>query len=89
MDGIVPSHWDKDLSRELLELIWVLERTLDLHPQQEELLEEVLQGPLFTEAELPTPTPDEEKAPGEEPGEADPSVKGASAEAAQPLFPTP
>ena len=89
LDGIVPSYWDADLSRELLELIWVLERTLDLHPQQEELLEKVLRGPLFTEEELSTPTPDEEKAPGEEPGEAGPGAKGASAEAVQPLFPTP
>jgi hypothetical protein len=89
LDGIVPSHWDADLSRELLELIWVLERTLDLHPRQEELLEEVLRGPLFTEGELPTPAPDEEEAPGEEPGEADPRAEGAGAEAAQLLFPTP
>ncbi|MGC8968873.1 MAG: type ISP restriction/modification enzyme [Thermus sp.] len=72
LDGIVPSHWDADLSRELLELIWVLERTLDLHPRQEELLEDVLRGPLFTEEELPTPAPGEEEAPVEEPGEPDP-----------------
>jgi hypothetical protein len=74
LDGIVPSKWTPDLGRELLELLWVLEKTLEIYPEQEELLQKVLEGPLFTVDELPTPTPEQREPPGgeeEEPQEAE------------------
>jgi hypothetical protein len=74
LDGIVPSKWTPDLGRELLELLWVLEKTLEIHPEQEELLQKVLEGPLFTVDELPIPIPEQREPPGgeeEEPQEAE------------------
>jgi hypothetical protein len=62
------------LGRELLELLWVLEKTLEIYPEQKELLQKVLEGPLFTVDELPTPTPEQREPPGgeeEEPQEAE------------------
>jgi len=74
LDETVPSQWDKDLSEELLELIWVLEQTLAIHPDQSRLLEDVLGGGLFETGELPTPGEEERQPPGEadpeDPGEA-------------------
>jgi hypothetical protein len=74
LDETVPSQWDKDLSEELLELIWVLEQTLAIHPDQSQLLEDVLGGGLFETGELPTPGEEERQPPGEadpeDPGEA-------------------
>jgi hypothetical protein len=74
LDDVVPSEWSADLGRELLELLWVLEKTLEIYPEQKELLQKVLEGPLFTVDELPTPTPEQREPPGgeeEEPQEAE------------------
>jgi hypothetical protein len=74
LDDVVPSEWSADLGRELLELLWVLEKTLEIYPKQKELLQKVLEGPLFTVDELPTPTPEQREPPGgeeEEPQEAE------------------
>jgi hypothetical protein len=74
LDGIVPSKWTPDLGRELLELLWILEKTLEIYPKQKGLLQKVLKGPLFTVNQLPTPTPDQRRPPGgeeEEPQEAE------------------
>lgn len=64
LDEIVPSQWDEELSRELLELIWILEETLAIHSRQEELLQEVLGGGLFEAGELPMPSEEERQPPG-------------------------
>lgn len=61
LDEIGPTVWDADLSRELLELIWVLEGSLRVHRCQERLLQRILEGPLF-QGELPQPK-DEERNP--------------------------
>jgi hypothetical protein len=74
LDDVVPSEWSKDLGQELLELLWVLEKTLEIYPEQKELLQKVLEGPLFTVDELPAPTPEQRREPGgkkEEPQEAE------------------
>ena len=64
LDNIRPEHWTARMSDEFLELLWVLEKTLALEPELEKVLDEVVAGPCFTAAELPTPTPEERKAPG-------------------------
>jgi hypothetical protein len=64
LDDIRPEHWTARMSDELLELLWVLEATLAMEPELEKLLDKVVAGPCFTAAELPTPTPEERKAPG-------------------------
>lgn len=63
LDDIQPERWTAEFTSELLHLLWILEYTLDTYPQQAELLEQVLAGPLVAEDELP-PVPDEaRKAP--------------------------
>jgi predicted helicase len=58
LDDIRPRTWTREFTRELLELLWVLEITIAGYPKQQQLLEAVLEGDLFTAAELPA-VPDE------------------------------
>jgi hypothetical protein len=58
LDDIRPRVWTREFTRELLELLWVLEITVAGYPKQQLLLEAVLESDLFTEAELPA-VPDE------------------------------
>jgi predicted helicase len=58
LDDIRPRVWMREFTRELLELLWVLEITVAGYPKQQQLLEAVLESDLFTEAELPA-IPDE------------------------------
>lgn len=63
LDDIRPRTWTREFTRELLELLWVLEATLAGYPKQKKLLEEILDGPVFLAGELP-PVPEEaRKAP--------------------------
>ena len=61
LDDIGPERWE--FTEELLQLLWVLEETVRLEPEGAALLEEVCAGPLFTAAELPTPTDAERRPP--------------------------
>ena len=61
LDKIRPESWD--FTEELLELLWVLERTIELQPHGTALLDEVCQSELFSATELPTPTAAERRAP--------------------------
>lgn len=63
LDDIRPERWTDDLTRELLEVLWVLEWTLGQYPNLDAWLEEVLAGPLFTSDEFPAPTEAERKEP--------------------------
>ncbi|MCX6569513.1 MAG: N-6 DNA methylase [Candidatus Aminicenantes bacterium] len=58
LDDIRPRVWTREFTRELLELLWVLERTLEGYPKQKKLLDEILAGPLFLASDLP-PVPSE------------------------------
>lgn len=53
LDDIRPVRWTAQFTTELLELLHVLEATLAMYPQQCELLDAVLAGPLFKADELP------------------------------------
>ncbi len=64
LDDIRPERWTARMSDEFLELLWVLESTLAMEPELEKALDRVVAGPCFTAAELPTPKPEERKAPG-------------------------
>ena len=61
LDNIRPESWD--FTEDLLELLWVLEHTVALHPVGAGLLEEVCASELFSAAELPTPSTAERRAP--------------------------
>ena len=63
LDDIRPERWTEELTRELLELLWVLEWTLEQYPTLDAWLEEVLASELFTAAEIPSPTEAERKEP--------------------------
>ncbi len=58
LDNIRPRVWTREFTRELLELLWVLEKTVEGYPKQKKILEEILEGPLFLESDLP-PIPSE------------------------------
>ena len=45
LDALRPAAWTPELTRELLELCWVLEHTLLLHPAQSALLLKILAAP--------------------------------------------
>ena len=51
------------MSDEFLELLWVLEETLEMEPDLEKVLDTVVAGPCFTTDELPQPKPEERKPP--------------------------
>jgi hypothetical protein len=63
LDNIRPERWTATMTDELLEVLWTLEKTIELEPQATALLEEVLAGNLINAAELPAPTPAERAAP--------------------------
>ncbi len=54
LDDIRPLVWTREFTRELLELLWVLERTTEGYAKQKQLLESVLDGDLFMATELPS-----------------------------------
>ena len=62
LDHIRPARWTSQFTTELLELLWVLEATLDGYPEQERLLEAVVAGDCFQADELP-PVPDAMRKP--------------------------
>ena len=51
LDKIRPERWT--FGEELIELLWLLEATLNLEPQGAALLDEVCASPLFSATELP------------------------------------
>lgn len=68
LDDIRPHYWTPQMSRELLELVWLLEETLDLEEDLTPLLDEVADGPCFVIREMPDPGEDERRSATEEEG---------------------
>lgn len=67
LDDIRPEHWTHQFTTELLELMWVLEATVDGYPEQAKLLEAVVSGPCFQADELPAVPPKMRKPPTSQP----------------------
>ena len=63
LDDIRPEGWTAELDQELLELLWVLEATVDLFPQLENCLNDIVASDLFTSDDLPKPSLAERKPP--------------------------
>jgi predicted helicase len=75
LDDIRPCVWTHEFTRELLELLWVLEQTVAGYPRQKKLLEEVLAGDLFLADELPKVHEEARKPPKvPKPGKEQPSL---------------
>lgn len=53
LDRIRPSSWPREWTTELVELISILQSTIDVLPRGTELLDEVLAGTLISESALP------------------------------------
>jgi len=62
LDDIRPERWTSQFTTELLELLWVLEATVEGYPEQARLLEAVTAGPCFAAGELP-PAPEVARKP--------------------------
>lgn len=54
LDDIRPQTWQFD--NELLDLLWVLDATVDLYPELSSLFDEVINSELFAATEFPQPT---------------------------------
>ena len=63
LDEIRPTRWTAQFTRELLELLWVLEGSVERQPESAELLEAVVAGACFGAEELPAPAAWEREAP--------------------------
>jgi len=53
LDDIRPERWTGQFTTELLELLWVLEATVGIYPEQAKLLDAVVAGECFHADELP------------------------------------
>ncbi len=53
LDDIRPKYWTSQSTTELLELLWVLEATLEIYSEQAELLETVVKEKCFRAEDLP------------------------------------
>ncbi len=62
LDDIRPETWTFDMTKELLELLWVLEATISEYPRLQALLERVCAAEIFAAGDFPTPTDAERKA---------------------------
>ncbi len=63
LDDINVTECPAQFTTELLELLWVLDATVEGYPDQAELLAEVMEGECFTEDELPEVPEDMRKPP--------------------------
>jgi hypothetical protein len=60
LDDIRPERWEFD--EELLDLLWVLEYTVEMWPELRKVMDEILAGELFNAEDFPEPTPVERAA---------------------------
>jgi len=63
LDAIRPKAWPTAFNGELCELLWVIESTLSLIPNLDDLLDEIVESPVFSADELPEPSEEEREAP--------------------------
>jgi Type ISP C-terminal specificity domain/N-6 DNA Methylase len=63
LDTIRPQQWPSSFTEELCRLLWIIEETLELVPQASALVERIVDGEVFSEEELPTPSSEERAAP--------------------------
>ncbi len=61
LDDIRPSVWEFD--EELLDLLWVLDHTVDMQPDLGNNLEKIIKSELFNSKDFPEPTEAERKGP--------------------------
>jgi predicted helicase len=65
LDGMRPNSWTIDMTNELLQVIWVIEKSLSLAPELSVNLDRIIQSPLFDVKNLPEPQATERETPDE------------------------
>ncbi len=63
LDEIRPGTWPAEFNEELLELLWVLEHTVDLFPDLNSFLENVIECEIIPAENLPLPNEEQRTAP--------------------------
>ncbi len=63
LDEIRPERWTGEMTMELLELLWVLEATVEKEPELAAFLQTIVENSTFEAAELPQPSEAERKPP--------------------------
>lgn len=63
LDRIRPTSWPPEWTTELLDLLWVLEATVTLWPEANEILNEIVTGICLGTNELPSPSQEEQQPP--------------------------
>ena len=63
LDEVRPREWPAEFTEELLELLWVLEHTINMSSDLTTFLEAVILSDVLTAGGLPTPTENQRKAP--------------------------
>ena len=63
LNDIRPNSWTAAFTAELLELLWVLEATLAIYPEQADLLKEIVAGDCFSSDDLPAAPPEAHNPP--------------------------
>ncbi len=63
LDKIRPVSWTFQMTRELLELLWVLEATISAEAASADVLDALVTSDLFTSDDLPKPSEEEKKPP--------------------------
>jgi len=63
LDDIRPREWPAEFTEELLELLWVLEHTVNMWPDLATFFEAVLEGDVLAAEVLPQPTEEQRQAP--------------------------
>ena len=66
LDEIRPERWTGEMTVELLELLWVLEATVEREPELAAFLERVTAGAVFEAEDLTQPTDEQRKPPKKE-----------------------
>jgi hypothetical protein len=63
LDEIRPREWPAQFTEELLELLWVIEHTVNMSADLTTFLEAVLQSNVLAAEDLPRPTEEQRRAP--------------------------
>jgi predicted helicase len=65
LDEIRPTSWTVEMTNELLQVLWTIERSLATVPELSANLDRIILSPLFTASELPEPEESERESPSE------------------------
>ncbi|MGO9122320.1 MAG: type ISP restriction/modification enzyme [Desulfomonilaceae bacterium] len=71
LDDVRPERWTSQFTTELLELLWVLEATVEGYHEQAKLLDMITAGPCFRAEDFPSVPDDARKPPGPRPDNHD------------------